>query len=44
MVHRQVTDACLGLAMKARHHIGKRVGFDEGLVALHADVGLVVEA
>ncbi len=39
--HRQVTDAYL--AALARHHKGKLVSFDKGLVALHADVGLAVE-
>lgn len=39
--HRQVTDAYL--AALARHHGGKLVSFDRGLVALHADVALAVE-
>jgi uncharacterized protein len=41
MGHRQVTDAYL--ASLARHHRGKLVSFDKGLVALHADVGVAVE-
>lgn len=41
MVHRQVTDAYL--AALARHHKGRLVSFDRGLVALHADVGVAVE-
>jgi uncharacterized protein len=36
--HRQVTDAYL--AALARHHGGKLVSFDRGLVALHADVAV----
>jgi uncharacterized protein len=36
--HRQVTDAYL--AALARHHAGKLVSFDRGLVALHADVAV----
>jgi uncharacterized protein len=39
--HRQVTDAYL--AGLARHHEGKLVSFDKGLVALHPDVGVAVE-
>jgi uncharacterized protein len=39
--HRQVTDAYL--AALARHHGGKLVSFDRGLVALHADVPLGLE-
>jgi hypothetical protein len=42
MGHRQVTDAYL--ASLARHHGGKLVSFDKGLVALHADVGVAVKA
>lgn len=42
MGHRQVTDAYL--ASLARHHGGKLVSFDRGLVALHADVGVTVPA
>jgi uncharacterized protein len=42
MGHRQVTDAYL--ASLARRHGGKLVTFDKGLVALHADVGVAVEA
>ena len=41
MGHRQVTDAYL--ASLARHHGGKLVSFDKGLVALHSDVGVAVE-
>ena len=41
MGHRQVTDAYL--AGLARHHRGKLVSFDRGLVALHPDVGVAVE-
>lgn len=41
MGHRQVTDAYL--AGLARHHQGKLISFDKGLVALHADVGIAVE-
>lgn len=40
MGHRQVTDAYL--AALARHHGGKLVSFDKGLVALHQDVGVAV--
>lgn len=40
MGHRQVTDAYL--ASLARHHRGKLVSFDKGLVALHSDVGVAV--
>ncbi|MEO7852506.1 MAG: TA system VapC family ribonuclease toxin [Rubrivivax sp.] len=36
--HREVTDAYL--ASLARHHSGRLVSFDTGLVALHADVAL----
>ncbi len=36
--HRQVTDAYL--AALARHHGGKLVSFDRGLVVLHADVSV----
>jgi uncharacterized protein len=36
--HRQVTDAYL--AALARHHGGKLLSFDRGLVALHADVSV----
>lgn len=36
--HRQVTDAYL--AALARHHGGKLVSFDRGLVALHTDVSV----
>ena len=36
--HRQVTDAYL--AALARHHKGKLVSFDRGLVALHTDVAV----
>ena len=39
--HRQVTDAYL--AALARHHGGKLVSFDRGLVALHTDVALGLE-
>ena len=42
MGHRQVTDAYL--AGLARHHGGKLVSFDKGLIALHPDVGVAVEA
>jgi uncharacterized protein len=38
--HRQVTDAYL--AGLARHHKGKLVSLDKGLVALHPDVGVAV--
>lgn len=41
MGHRQVTDAYL--AGLARHHKGRLVTFDRGLVALHPDVGLAIE-
>lgn len=40
--HRQVTDAYL--AALARHHGGKLASFDQGLVALHADVAVSVPA
>jgi uncharacterized protein len=40
--HRQVTDAYL--AALARHHKGKLVSFDRGLVAMHADVALGLHA
>jgi uncharacterized protein len=40
MGHRQVTDAYL--AGLARHHGGKLVSIDKGLVALHPDVGVAV--
>ena len=36
--HRQITDAYL--AGLARHHGGRLVSFDSGLVALHADVAV----
>lgn len=42
MGHRQVTDAYL--AALARHHGGKLASFDQGLVALHADVGVALAA
>lgn len=42
MGHRQVTDAYL--AALARHHRGKLASFDAGLVALHPDVGVALEA
>ena len=42
MGHRQVTDAYL--AAVARHHGGKLASFDKGLVALHPDVGVGLEA
>ena len=42
MGHRQVTDAYL--AGLARHHGGRLVSFDKGLVALHPDVGVGVDA
>lgn len=42
MGHRQVTDAYL--AALARHHQGKLASFDQGLVALHADVGVALQA
>ena len=32
------------LASLARHHEGKLDSFDKGLVALHSDVGVAVEA
>ncbi len=38
--HRQVTDAYL--AALARHHRGKLVSLDRGLLALHSDVGVEV--
>ena len=41
MGHRQVTDAYL--AGLARHHGGKLVSSDKGLVALHPDLGVAVE-
>jgi toxin-antitoxin system PIN domain toxin len=41
MGYRQVTDAYL--AGIARHHQGKLVSFDRGLLALHPDVGVAVE-
>jgi uncharacterized protein len=41
MGHRQVTDAYL--ACLARHHKGKLVSFDRGLIALHSDVGVAVD-
>lgn len=41
MGYRQVTDAYL--AALARHHEGKLVSFDKGLVALHSDVGVAVD-
>lgn len=40
--HRQVTDAYL--AALARHHGGKLASFDKGLVALHPDVGVALNA
>jgi hypothetical protein len=40
--HRQVTDAYL--AALARHHGGKLASFDKGLMALHADVGVALDA
>lgn len=40
MGHRQVTDAYL--AGLARHHGGKLASFDQGLVALHPDVGVAL--
>lgn len=42
MGHRQVTDAYL--AALARHHEGKLASFDAGLVALHPDVGIALQA
>ena len=42
MGHRQVTDAYL--AALARHHRGKLASFDHGLVALHADVAVALDA
>ena len=42
MGHRQVTDAYL--AALARHRGGKLASLDQGLVALHADVGVAVMA
>lgn len=42
MGHRQVTDAYL--AALARHHAGRLASFDQGLVALHPDVGVAVAA
>jgi len=42
MGHRQVTDAYL--AALARSHKGKLASFDEGLVALHPDVGVALQA
>ena len=41
MGHRQVTDAYL--ASLARHHEGKLVSFDKGLIVLHSDVGIAVD-
>lgn len=41
MGHRQVTDAYL--AALARHHRGKLVSFDKGLMALHGDVALALD-
>ena len=38
--HRQVTDAYL--AALARHHQGKLVSFDQGLVALHQDIAIAI--
>lgn len=40
--HRQVTDAYL--AALARHHGGRLASFDRGLVALHPDVGVALDA
>ncbi len=40
--HRQVTDAYL--AGLARHHGGKLASFDKGLVALHPDIAIGLEA
>lgn len=42
MGHRQVTEAYL--AALARHHQGKLASVDKGLVALHPDVGVAVDA
>jgi toxin-antitoxin system PIN domain toxin len=42
MGHRQVTDAYL--AALARHHGGKLASFDRGLLALHADVVVGLDA
>ena len=42
MGHRQVTDAYL--AALARHHGGKLASFDTGLVALHPDVAVGLDA
>lgn len=42
MGHRQVTDAYL--AALARHHRGKLASFDRGLVALHTDVAIALDA
>ena len=42
MGHRQVTDAYL--AALARHHRGKLASFDRGLVALHTDVAVALDA
>ncbi len=42
MGHRQVTDAYL--AALARHHGGKLASFDRGLVAMHPDVGVALDA
>ena len=39
--HRQVTDAYL--AGLARHHGGRLVSFDSGLVALHADIAVALK-
>jgi uncharacterized protein len=39
--YRQVTDAYL--TALARHHAGKLLSFDRGLVALHADVAVGLE-
>jgi uncharacterized protein len=41
MGHRQVTDAYL--AGLARHHGGKLITFDKGLVALHPDVAMAID-
>ena len=40
--HRQITDAYL--AALARHHGGKLISFDSGLVALHTDVAVGLTA
>jgi hypothetical protein len=40
--HRQVTDAYL--AALARHHGGRLASFDKGLVVLHPDVGVALDA